>query len=48
MRRSNHAVLKRRQRKKVLHEFAQLFNKGYKKEEWINYLIARLRVSSHQ
>lgn len=48
VRRSNHAVLKRRQRKKVLHEFAQLFNKGYKKEEWINYLIARLRVSSHR
>ena len=47
VRHSNHAVLKRRQRKKVLHEFAPLFNKGFKKEEWIDYLIAGSSFSHH-
>lgn len=38
---SHLTILKRKQRKKVLHEFSQLFNEGYKKEAWIEYLIVQ-------
>ena len=40
---SHVTILKRKQRKKVLHEFSVLFNEGFKKDDWINYLIVSNR-----
>lgn len=46
--RSNHsAILRRRHRKKILHEFALLFNAGFKKEDWIDFAIVGASSSSH-
>lgn len=40
-------VLKQRHRKKILHEFSQLFNKDFKSDTWVTYLTVPISRRVH-
>lgn len=40
-------MLKQRQRKKILHEFSQLFNANFKSDAWLSYLTVPPASSPH-
>ena len=44
---TNTTILQSRHRKKILHEFAQIFNAGFKKDDWIEFAIVYSYHSSY-